>query len=142
MTRTVAIIGLGQRIAHVWNYLIAAAGDRLLGYADPSLMGLDLLRTDPGQAFADHRAMLAALPPDVVMIGSPNHLHLDHIGDALAAGACVFSEKPVVISPLQTMACARLIGQYGADPPRTVLSVKICMVGRPGTSEEMTWICP
>ena len=118
--RTVAIIGLGLRIATVWRHLQTAScgGLRLVGYADPDPVGLEPLQaagTDPGRSFIDHQAMLDQLRPDVVLIGSPNHLHLGHIRDALAAGCRVFSEKPVVISVEETMACARLLRQHGAD---------------------------
>jgi predicted dehydrogenase len=117
--RTIALIGLGGRLSGVVTNLMKAAGDRLrlVGYADAAPVGLPNLRQagiDPGQAFTDHRAMLAQLKPDVVMIGSPNHLHLEHIRDALAAGCEVFSEKPVTISPEDTWEVARLIGRYGA----------------------------
>jgi predicted dehydrogenase len=117
---SIGIIGLGLRMVEVWRNLHAAAGKRvrLVGYADPSPIGLPALQklgTDPGTAFTDHQTMLAALRPDVVMIGSPNHLHLEHIRAALDAGCRVFAEKPVVVSVAQTLDCARLIRQHGAD---------------------------
>ena len=74
--RTVALIGLGNRLSGVVSNLWQAAGGRLqlLGYADPAPVGLGALQKagiDAGRAFADHREMLATLKPDVVMIGSP-----------------------------------------------------------------------
>lgn len=50
---------------------------------------------------------------DVVLVGSPNFLHLEHVGQALAAGYTVFTEKPVVINEEQTMEMAKLVRQYG-----------------------------
>jgi len=85
---------------------------RLIGYADPDPQGLGILAVSgikPGQAFADHQAMLRALRPDYVMIGSPNHLHLAHITAALQAGCHVFSENPVVITSEETWAAAELL---------------------------------
>lgn len=118
----IAIIGLGMRINGVWRNLHAAAHGRmtLVGYADPQTCPTGLTEwaksgTHGGAAFTDHRAMLAALKPDAVLIGSPNHLHLEHLRDALAAGCRVFTEKPVVISPEETWAAADLIRQAGAD---------------------------
>ena len=94
----------------------AGARLRILGYADATPVGLPHLQKlgiDPGRAFTDHGEMLAALKPDIVMIGSPNHLHLIHIRDALEAGCEVFTEKPVVISPEETWELARLIAKHG-----------------------------
>ena len=118
---TVAIIGLGSRISGVWKNLHAAARGRirLVGYADPKpTVGLKELAAaglDAGQAFSDHEAMLTALKPDAVMIGSPNHLHREHIRAALAAGCRVFTEKPVTISPEDTWAVAELVAAAGPD---------------------------
>jgi len=91
---------------------------RLIGYADPDSQGLGILAASgikPGQAFADHQAMLRALRLDYVMIGSPNNLHLAHITAALQAGCRVFSENPVVITSEETWAAAELLRQYGQE---------------------------
>lgn len=116
-----AIIGLGSRIATVVHHFMQAAGDRAecVAYADPSPTGLVALRDGhgirPGTAYDDHRRMLAHERPDLVFIGSPNHLHLDHIRAALQSGCRVFSEKPVVISAEQSLEAAALVGRHGAD---------------------------
>ncbi len=59
--------------------------------------------------------MLAAGGFDLLMVGSPNYLHLEHIEAGLKAGKRVFTEKPVVINEAQTMALAKLISQYGQE---------------------------
>lgn len=116
-----AIIGLGCRISGVWQNLSTAAKGRIVmaGYADPApaigLPGLQRAGLDPGRAFTDHREMLRVLKPDAVMVGSPNHLHLQHLADALDAGCRVFCEKPAVISPEDTWTAARLIARHGAE---------------------------
>ena len=46
-------------------------------------------------AFADHQAMLAAIKPDVVVVGTPNAFHAPQSIDALNAGAHVLVEKPM-----------------------------------------------
>ena len=117
----IAIIGLGARIADVLGNLAKAAGNRirLVGYADPcTSVGLPRLvkaGIDPGRAFTDHVKMLRILKPEAVLIGSPNHLHLAHLRDALAAGCRVFCEKPVVISLEDTWEAAGLIARHGAE---------------------------
>ncbi|SCL35075.1 Predicted dehydrogenase [Micromonospora nigra] len=49
------------------------------------------------RVFADHREMLAAVAPDVVVICTPPHTHLPIALDALAAGADLLLEKPPVL---------------------------------------------
>ena len=46
--------------------------------------------------FKDHNEMLAAVKPDAVMIATPHTQHVTQILDALAAGANVCCEKPLV----------------------------------------------
>ncbi|WP_422774495.1 Gfo/Idh/MocA family protein [Plantactinospora sp. WMMC1484] len=48
--------------------------------------------------FTDHREMLGAVRPDVVVICTPPHTHLPIALDALAAGADLLLEKPPVLS--------------------------------------------
>jgi predicted dehydrogenase len=106
-SKRIAVIGLGQRIAHVllamrevgWDYTIA-------GYADPSPVGLELLGETP-RAYADAAALLKDGPFDLVMIGSPNHLHYEHLLAAFAAGHPIFAEKPIVRTEDETFALAR-----------------------------------
>ena len=91
---------------------------RMLGYSDPSPTGLALLEgveRVPGERFDDPEVMLAALRPDWVMVGSPNHLHLPHIELSLASGARVFSEKPVVRTVEETWALASLLRACGQE---------------------------
>ncbi|MGW0505964.1 Gfo/Idh/MocA family protein [Micromonospora sp. NPDC003241] len=49
------------------------------------------------RVFTDHRAMLSAVTPDVVVICTPPHTHLPIARDALAAGADLLLEKPPVL---------------------------------------------
>ncbi len=59
--------------------------------------------------------MLAQTRPDLLMVGSPNFLHLDHVRHGLRAGVTVFTEKPVVIDEEQTIEMASLLREYGTD---------------------------
>ena len=80
------------------------------------------LATDPGPTngfyhvrYGTLEEMLKAEKLDILMVGSPNHMHLDHIRTGLEAGCKVFTEKPVVTTVAETFALARLIHQYGSD---------------------------
>ena len=109
-TYRIGVIGLGQRIAHVlaamaevgWNLDIA-------GHVDPAPVGAPILAAAglaPGRAFETPAALLSAGPYDLVMIGSPNHLHFEHLNLALDAGWPVFAEKPIVRTQAESLAIA------------------------------------
>jgi predicted dehydrogenase len=115
-----AVIGLGQRIAHVlracvdvgWSFEIA-------GYADPDPVGFPILRDadiDPGKSFASVETLLSSGPFGLVLIGSPNHLHLEHLFAALEAGFPVFCEKPIVRTEGETLALATRLARGGVPP--------------------------
>jgi len=119
MTR-IAVIGLGQRIAHVvramgdvdWNVTIA-------GYSDPAPVGMPILKEkdiDAGKAYRDTQAILKDGPYDLVMIGSPNHLHYEHLLAAFEAGYPIFAEKPIVRTEEETFALARHIAGKKIPP--------------------------
>jgi predicted dehydrogenase len=116
---TIAVAGLGQRIAVVIRHLLAAApGARLVGYVDPEPYGMPSLAKrgiESGPAFHDVETMLAATTPDLLMAGSPNHLHLAHITAGLEAGVRVFTEKPIVRTEEETWALARLLRHHGEN---------------------------
>jgi predicted dehydrogenase len=119
-TYRIGVIGLGQRIAHVlaameemgWNLQVA-------GHVDDAPVGAPILAAvniDMGRKFADPAALIAAGPYDLMMIGSPNHLHLEHLKAAFRAGWPIFSEKPIVRTPAETFELARLMAAQGAPP--------------------------
>lgn len=117
---TIAVAGLGSRISGVIGNLFRAAPGRvrLVGYADPAPCGLDHLGKegiDPGRAYTDLGQLIAREKPDAVMIGSPNHLHVQQIRIALEAGRRVFSEKPVAIDRPQSLELAQLLARHGSD---------------------------
>jgi predicted dehydrogenase len=116
----VGVIGLGQRIAHV----LRAMQDvdfpfSLAGYADPAPVGIPILKErdiDPGEPYPDAQVLLKDGPFDLVMIGSPNHLHYEHLLAAFEAGFPIFAEKPIVRTEEETFALARRLSQ-GPVPP-------------------------
>lgn len=119
-TYSIAVIGLGQRIAHV----LAAMKEvgwrlRLDGHVDPGPVGAPILAEagiDAGPARDSVSDLLARGPYDLVMIGSPNHLHLEHLNQALDAGWPVFAEKPIVRTEAETAALARRLAAGDAPP--------------------------
>jgi len=119
-TYRIGVIGLGQRIAHVLAAM-ASVGWRfeLAGYVDPAPVGAPILAeagVPSGRPHADPTALLADGPYDLVMIGSPNHLHFEHLQAAIASGFPIFAEKPIVRTPEETFALARILAG-GAAPP-------------------------
>ncbi|HEX3918511.1 MAG TPA: Gfo/Idh/MocA family oxidoreductase [Caulobacteraceae bacterium] len=120
-TRRIAVIGLGQRIAHVLAAMKEVGWDlRLDGQVDPDPVGAPILEAAgirPGRTFAAPEALLAAGPYDLVMIGTPNHLHLPHLTAALAAGYPVFAEKPIVRTEAESFQIARALATAERLPP-------------------------
>ena len=87
-TYRIGIIGLGQRIAHVLAAMVEVGWNlEVTGHVDPAPVGgpiLDEKGISAGRSYPDPGALLADGPFDLVMIGSPNHLHLEHLKAAFA----------------------------------------------------------
>ena len=119
-TYSIAVIGLGQRIAHVLSAMKEVGWSlRVDGYVDPAPVGAPILAEagiDAGPARASVADLLAHGPYDLVMIGSPNHLHLEHLNQALDAGWPVFAEKPIVRTEAETETLARRLASAGTPP--------------------------
>jgi predicted dehydrogenase len=115
----VGIVGLGYRLGYLGHVFSTIHPDfRIAAYVDPDPAGLETLRKQGIPEGTRHDSldqMLAAEKLDLLMVGSPNHLHLDHIRTGLEAGLTVFSEKPVVVDHAQSYALARLLAQHGSD---------------------------
>ncbi len=118
---TVAICGLGERVAHVARTLFHH--DRrlqLVGYCDPRDMpnGVAILHEagiKAGNRYSELNELLASEKPDLLMVGSPNNLHLEHIREGLEAGARVLSEKPLVTTAEDTFTLLQLLKKHGRD---------------------------
>ena len=116
----IGVIGLGQRIAHV----LAAMQDigwqlDVAGYADPSPVGLPILqerKIPAGQSYANVQTLLKDGPLDLMMIGSPNHLHYEHLLAAFEAGYPIFAEKPIVRTENETFALAQNLANKKTPP--------------------------
>ncbi|MET8280033.1 Gfo/Idh/MocA family oxidoreductase [Micromonospora sp. NPDC005174] len=115
---TVAVIGANGH-GHWHRRVIAPlhAGGRLRLVA---LVDVQQVRDEreapvpPGVGvFTDHRAMLAAARPEVVVICTPPHTHLPIARDALEAGADLLLEKPPVLSLAEHDALADALAATG-----------------------------
>lgn len=117
MTMRIAVAGVGKRSVKVLTYLRAAMPEmQIVGYFDPSAALVPDLREEGDICpFDNVDKMLTATKPDMLFVGSPNHLHLGHISSGLRAGVQVFSEKPIVTTIAQTWELAELLREYGAD---------------------------
>ena len=115
----VAIIGLGFRLGYLGYVFSQMDPDfEIVGYHDPDPAGLATLREhgiNPGTTHGSPQELIAAGGYDLLMIGSPNHLHLEHIRLGLEAGNKVFSEKPIVSTIEQTYELAALLGKFGHE---------------------------
>src|SRR5215208_208652 len=102
------IVGLGYRMEYLAGlFTDLVPGFRIVGYVDPSPAGLPGLRQraiTTGPAYESIEALTKAEAPDLLMIGSPNHMHLEHLTISLGLGLRVFCEKPVVVSEEETLA--------------------------------------
>lgn len=115
----VGIVGLGYRLGYLARvFSVQTPAFSIVGYVDPAPAGLPYTQEHGipvGTAYATLDAMLDSADLDLLMVGSPNHLHLEHIRAGLERGLRVFTEKPVVTSVEETMALAALLAEHGAD---------------------------
>jgi predicted dehydrogenase len=119
-TYRIGVIGLGQRIAHVlaamkevgWSLDVAA-------HVDPAPVGAPIMAAaeiSMGEAVEGVAELFRRGPFDLVMIGSPNHLHFEHINLALDAGFPIFAEKPIVRTEAETFSLAERLARGGTPP--------------------------
>ncbi|MFD1747547.1 Gfo/Idh/MocA family protein [Rhizobium helianthi] len=115
----VAIIGLGFRLGYLGQIFSQIDPNfEIVGYVDPAPAGMPRLLEagiPAGRAYDTPEALIASESFDLLMIGSPNHLHLDHIRIGLEAGLTVFTEKPIVVSIEESFQLASLLNRYGHD---------------------------
>lgn len=115
----VAVIGLGFRLGYLGRvFKEIDASFEIVGYVDPAPAGMATLTENgisPGKVYETPEALIAGETFDLLMIGSPNHMHLEHIRLGLEAGLTVFTEKPIVTSVEESYALASLLHKYGHD---------------------------
>jgi predicted dehydrogenase len=110
--RRVAVVGTGHRGAGTWEReLLANCGDviDLVGLCDSNALRLQRARQAIGvdcPIFTDLGAMLAARPPDTLVVCTRDSAHDDHIVAALEAGVDAITEKPMATTAEK---CARIL---------------------------------
>lgn len=131
----IGIVGLGFRLGYLARIISAEIPEaRFVGYVDPSPAGLGPLpvnlavgadgepqKLDPvfgtamdaGAQYETITDLAKAEKPDLLMIGSPNHMHLAHIREGLDNNLKIFTEKPVVTSENDTFALLEMLRDYG-----------------------------
>jgi Predicted dehydrogenases and related proteins len=113
----IGVVGLGNRIAHVF-YELKQINNKaeLVAYVDPQPIGKNYAIKNnffPTKNYLTLGEMISNESLDLLMIGSPNHLHLEHIKEGLIAGLKLYKEKPIVVDGSQTFELAKLIKEFG-----------------------------
>ena len=111
-----AVIGTGMMgIEHIEN-ILTIDGATLTAVSDPN----ESSRSHGAQAaghdvavFADHRDLLASGLCDAVVVASPNHTHIDVVGDVLRTGIHALVEKPLCTTVAD---CERLLAIEATRP--------------------------
>ncbi len=128
MTFRIGVVGLGYRIGYLMQVIGQTQQDvEFVGYVDPKPAGLGLVngegvpgisvdpealkRFDPGRQFASLEELIEKGNLDLLMVGSPNHLHLEHLRIAIKSGIKTFAEKPVVTTEAQTFELLGLLAE-------------------------------
>jgi len=115
----VGAVGLGNRAAHVFFELKKINPNySLVAFFDPQPIGKKFAEEKnifPNQEYSSLEEMLNKENLDLLIVGSPNHLHLEHIQKGLESGVTIFAEKPIVANEEQTWKLAELIKKYGKD---------------------------
>jgi predicted dehydrogenase len=94
----VAGIGVGSRGAFDLGLAQKAERTEVVAVADvyaPRLAEIKEKLAPKGQAYKDYRELLDRKDVDAVIIGSPDHWHVQMIIDSVRAGKDVYCEKPV-----------------------------------------------
>lgn len=90
----VGIIGLGHVASHQIAAIERSSDFQLIAGCDPDLSRHTLLDRSVN-AYTDSEDMLERPDLDVVVVASPNRLHVSHGTQVMAAGKWLFMEKPL-----------------------------------------------
>ena len=106
-----AIAGYGWVARDHMAPAIRAAGHTLAGVADPDPGARARAETDGALAFETARTLLDTLRPDALYVATPNHLHLEPVRAACAAGVPVLCEKPMAADLADALAMGEAVGE-------------------------------
>ena len=111
------IVGFGWVAADYMAPAIAAARDRLVAVADPSLDAQAAAVRLGARAFARVENLVAEPDVDAIYVATPNHLHRQAVELAAGAGKAVLCEKPIAATlpdaEAAVAACRRANVLYG-----------------------------
>ena len=115
----IGTVGFGNRIAHVFFELSQINKEaKLVAFVDPKPIGKKFAMEKkffPSNQYDSLNEMIKKEDLDLLMIGSPNHMHLEHIKVGLESGIKIFAEKPIVVDDNQSFQLAKLLGEFGHD---------------------------
>ncbi len=115
----IGIVGFGNRIAHVLHELKRINNSvEPIAYVDPKPIGKEYAiknKIFPKKCYLTLKEMISNESIDLLLVGSPNHLHLEHIKEGLNLGLKIFAEKPIVVNENQTFELAKLVKEFGPD---------------------------
>ena len=115
----IGVVGFGNRIAHVFLEFKKINSDAtIVAFVDPKPIGKKFAEQNnffPSKQYDSLNEMLKKEQLDLLMVGSPNYLHIKHIQKGLEEGVKIFAEKPIVINEEQTWKLAELIKKYGKE---------------------------
>ena len=115
----IGAVGFGNRIAHVYSELKLINKEvQMIAFVDPQPIGKKYALEKniyPKKQYETLDEMLKNERLDLLMIGSPNHMHLEHIQKGLEFGVKIFSEKPIVANEDQSWKLLELIKKYGKE---------------------------
>jgi myo-inositol 2-dehydrogenase / D-chiro-inositol 1-dehydrogenase len=115
------VIGTGMMgIEHIEN-IRALDGATITAISDPNAdsraKGAQAAGLQGVAVFEDHRDLLSSGLCDAVVVASPNHTHVDVVGDVLATGLHAWSRSRCAPpSPTASASSARAAAPAGASP--------------------------
>jgi D-galactose 1-dehydrogenase len=127
----VGIVGLGHVAAHHVEALGYCPELELVAGCDPQSAALERLPKDT-RHYSRLEEMLDADDIDVVVVASPNSLHVEHSRQVIASGKWLMLEKPVAVSREDAAAVARA---------RRELSGRCTVALHAAFGLEVLWLC-
>lgn len=113
----VGLCGLGDRLSYVAKVMSDLIPEfDVVAYADPASVKVEYMQSNgiEMKAYDDLTEMMENESLDFLMVGSPNHMHLEHIRIGLEHGVKIFTEKPIVSSEKQTFEMLALLKEFNA----------------------------